>query len=240
MKDFLLNKFPSLSQISCLGFVLLVNVLPLSASSITFEGSLLRDDDIRVFTIVVDTPTSAHIRSTGYAGDPNSDIGFIPSGGFDTYLTVFDSTGTFVVENDDGENATIDPTTGQAFDAQLQQNLNPGTYSLWLTQYGNYALGSNDTLGFSEVGHSTYTNDPDFTPGDPCPSGLFKDSSGSSGACRNGNYSIEFTGDGAFAYYALVEPSPQPSVPEPVTQATVIVGLGTIALIVHCRRREMV
>ena len=213
----------------------------LCADSITFQGSILRDDDIRVFTIIVDQPTSVNIRSVGYAGDPFSDLGIISPGGFDTYLTLFDSMGSFVAENDDGDDATVDPTTGQAFDAQLQEVLDPGVFSLWLTQYGNYSLGPNDSSGFSQVGNGSYTNDPSFNPGDPCPSGLFKDSSGSDGACRTGNYSLEFLNDqGATAYYALVASSsapPPPAVPEPGTYATLITGISAIITLFAFRGR---
>ena len=209
---------------------LLATVSSLDAANISFLGSILRDDDLRVFTIIVDEPTSVRIRSVGYAGDQYSDVGPIAAGGFDTYLTLFDSTGTFVAENDDSDNAIVDPTTGQAFDAEIDANLAPGIFSLWLSQYGNYSLGPSDSFGFSEQGNASYTNDPTFNGGEPCPSGLFKDSSGSDGACRTGEYGLEFLNDeGATAYYTLLgaELIAAPAIPEPTTYSTFLGGLLT-------------
>lgn len=191
-----------------------------------------------MFTVLISSPTSVDIRSVGYAGDPNSDVGVITSGGFDTNLTLFGPTGSFIAENDDGENAQIDPTTGQGFDAEIVQDLMPGIYALVLTQGGNYALGQNISSGFSESGNSSYTNDPG-SPGDMCPGGMFKDVSGSTGRCRNGRYAIEFLNDqGGSAYYSLLDspPFPRSPIPEPGSLALLCVTVIVSVFIVITRR----
>ena len=190
----------------------------LDAGIITFLGSLQSDDQYAEFTISVDALTTVSIRTVGYGGDPYADVGVVPPGGFDPYLTLFDTTGTLLNENDDADSATPDSTTGQGFDAQIIQQLSPGNYGLFLTQYGNYALGPNVSFGFSETGNSSYTNDTGYAAGEPCPGGFFKDSSGTAGRCRTGNYALEvFSDENATAYYALIDAPLSASTPEPGT-----------------------
>lgn len=186
----------------------------LGAANITFLGSLQSDDQAVEFTISVSALSTVTIRTVSYGGDPYADVGVILAGGFDPYLTLFGATGMFLAENDDADSATTDPSTGQGLDSQIIEELLPGIYGLVLTQYGNYALGPNITDGFSESGHSSYTNQDGFAAGDRCPSGLFKDSSGTAGRCRTGSYAVEFSSDeNARAYYSLLD-SPAPT-PEP-------------------------
>lgn len=207
--------------------------LPMMASNITFVGSFQQDNQLAVFTLNVSSTTLVEILSVGYAGGP-TDIGTVSPGGFDSYLTLFDSRGAFLAENDDWDGAPPDPNTGQAFDAQLTQTLDPGIYALVLTQYGNYAVSQNILDGFSESSNPSYTTDPGFSPSNGC-SG-FEDTSGS---CRSGSYVIQvLNSGGADASYALLDG--QISLPNsPTPEPSSIVTLSFALMLMLCVQRKI-
>ncbi len=88
-------------------------------------------------------------------------------GGFDSILTLFDASGDFLTENDEGAGVAIDPSTGEAFDARITTNLAAGNYIVALTQYDSFANGNNLSEGFAEDGHPNFTADPAFATGGP-------------------------------------------------------------------------
>src|SRR5215469_11243417 len=93
------------------------------AANITQTGLFTRDDEVQLFTVRIATSSEIDVRSYGYAGGITSMGTVTPSGGFDTVLTLFTSSGVFLAENDDGTGVAIDPLTGQASDARLTANL---------------------------------------------------------------------------------------------------------------------
>src|SRR5947208_8666179 len=110
-----------------------------SAANITLQGSFTEDDGIQLFDIVVAPSGSLDVRTYGYAGGATSTGAVVPRGGFDPVLTLFDSAGNFIADNDDGVGVGIDPITGQASDARITRNLAAGNYIVALTPYDNFS-----------------------------------------------------------------------------------------------------
>jgi len=192
-----------------LGMALSAALLPgaARADNLTFQGTIGADNAVQLFSFAVATVGSVDLRSYGYAGGTTSTGMVVPSGGFETILTLFDSSGNLLSENDDGTGVATDPSTGLAGDSRITGTLNAGRYVLALTQYDNFARG-NLAEGFVETGHPNFTADPNFTTGGPCPSNLFRDISGAAGRCRDGNWTVDFIG---VATVAPVAPVPEPS-----------------------------
>lgn len=139
---------------------------PARAANITLQGLFAKDDGVQLFDFGVTTAGSVDLRSYGYAGGRTSTGTIVPVGGFETILTLFDSSGNLLSENDDGTGVATDPSTGLAGDSRITATLNAGRYVLALTQYDNFARGKL-AEGFVETGHPNFTADPNFTTGGP-------------------------------------------------------------------------
>lgn len=183
----------------------------------TFAGSFTNDNDIALieFEVLVASMFSA------------STISFADFGGFDPLLTLFDSTGTLLAENDDAE-------LGVQFDsALLTMLLQPGLYTLALTQTLNYATGAGFTFDNFDidgvlVDYSRYT--VDALGGDPSCSGGFANVSYDAEGGLVGPPCLGSNFAGAFS----LTPEQTASVPEPGTLMLVALGLGVAGL----RRRR--
>ena len=197
----------------------------LEAGSFTLEGSFTHDDDVQLFDVTVATAATVDIRSYGYAGGTTSTGTVVPRGGFDSILTLFDWSGAFLTDNDDGAGVATDPTTGRAADARITTSLTPGSYIVALTEFDNFSVG-NLSEGFAEDGNPNFTADPNFTTGGPCPANMFRDISGTAGRCRDGNWAIDFVN--------VASVGPASSVPEPGTIA--LLGAGLLGLALFGRR----
>lgn len=180
---------------------------PTRAANLTLQGLFSKDDDVQLFDVEVASNGPIEFRSYGYAGGRTSNGTVVPSGGFETILTLFDSSGTLLSENDDGVGVPNDPSTGLAGDSRITATLNAGRYLLALTQYDNFARGRLRE-GFVETGHPNFTADPNFTAAGSCPGNQFRDISGANGRCRNANWTVDFIGA---ATVAPVAPVPEPS-----------------------------
>jgi hypothetical protein len=201
---------------------------PARGADITLQGTIDTDDAVQLFNLTVATAGIVDIRSYGYAGGTTSTGTVIPRGGFDSILTLFNASGAFLNENDDGAGVATDPATGLAGDARITANLAAGTYVLALTQYDNFSSG-NLADGFVEMGNPNFTASPNFTTGGPCPGNLFRDISGTDGRCRNGNWTVDF---GNVASVTPVAP-----VPEPGTAG--LWGLSLIGFAWMIRKRKL-
>jgi hypothetical protein len=197
-----------------------------TASSFSFEGSFVQDDQLQVF--LFSTPSaSVLLRTWGYAGGINLNLANIGAGGFDPVLTVFDATGglgaasAWVASNDDGA-VTADPLTGNAFDSLLVlTGLDPShTYAVVLSQSDNLALGSTYGDGFSQAGVGNFTAG-EFGCGG---GGPFCDATP---AERNGNWAVDISG------VRTASEEGAGSVPEPGSMLFLATGMGSLALLRH-------
>jgi len=154
-----------------------------SAADFSFTGTFSQDDQLQLFTIQVDTPSTVLMRTWSYAGGTNAAGQVIPRGGFDPVLSLFDSTGMLIGENNDGTGfVAVDPHTGAAFDSYLPLVLSPGTYTLVLTQFDNEPNGPFFSSGFHEQGN------PNFSAMFGCTNGMFCDATLDN---RNGNWAVD-------------------------------------------------
>lgn len=204
-------------------FVLCAFSMTSRAAIVTLTGSFTADDDVQLFSVHLAAPATVEFQTFGYAGGTTPDGTVVPGGGFDPILTLFDSTGAFLIDNDEYIGAPIDPLTGYGLDARIVISLGAGTYTLALTQYDNFAFF--DLIdGFVQTGNPNFTADPSFTGGDPCASGLFRDISGTPGRCREGGWTVSFSN------VTDVAPIPEPS--------TLLLSCAGFLLLLFCRKRR--
>ena len=200
----------------------------MQAANITLEGMFTLDNDVQLFDMTISTAGSVDVHTYSYAGGVTSTGKVVPRGGFDPVLTLFDSAGVFLTDNDEGSGVATDPATGKAFDARITMDLAPGSYIVALTEFDNFSAG-NLAGGFVEADHPHFTADSSFTTGGPCPGNLFRDISNTTGRCRDGNWAVDF-----IDVANVTERSPS-SVPEPNT--TALLGFGLIAVGFALRRK---
>jgi PEP-CTERM motif-containing protein len=219
LEDFVTNLL--LRKLTLFGIVFAIFPLISRATNITLQGNFTTDDNVQLFSVAIAAPAAVDIRSYGYAGGTTSTGTAVPRGGFDTILTLFNASGVFIDDNDDGAGAAIDPITGQAADARITANLAAGSYILALTQYDNFSIG-NLADGFGETGNPHFTTDPGFGSGGACPGNMFRDISGTAGRCRTANWALDFVN--------VSSVMPAAAVPEP--SALLLAGFGLALLLV--------
>lgn len=189
-----------------------------SAANFSFQGTLTRDDEVQLFTFSVGSTSAVTLRTWSYAGGVNAAGTTIARGGFDPILALFNSSGVLIDQNDDGGAAVpADSVTGENFDTFLQSSLSPGTYTVSVMQYDNFANGPNLSDGFGDTGN------PTFTSAFGCSNGRFCDVDASN---RTGAWAFDILGVDT----ASVPPPPISGVPEPATVSMMIAGLGLVAL----------
>jgi hypothetical protein len=146
------------------------------AADFSFRGNFAADDTVQFFNFTVDTDSEITLTSLSYAGGTQADGTVISAGGFDPIFSVFDvSTSNPIAQNDDGDasNIGIDPVTGQTYDTFLQTFVNPGQYTVAVSQFDNFA-GENLSAPFPNAGQRNFTNR--FN----CSAGQFCDANGDS------------------------------------------------------------
>lgn len=202
--------------------VLLVSTVSLaSAASFSFSGAFGADNSVQLFGVTLQTDSTVVFRTYSYAGGITQSGTVVPRGGFDPFLSVFDSAGHLIYQNDDGLlNVSPDPVTGQYWDSYIRATLPAGNYTVALTQYDNYAPGPNLSDGFIE---GPKTN---FTAAYGCSNQSFCDKSG---ANRNALWYADVTGVTSAAEVSNV---PEPSVPA-------LLAAGLTCLGVLRRRRYL-
>jgi hypothetical protein len=219
LEDFVTNLL--LRKLTLFGIIFAIFPLISRATNITLQGNFTADDNVQLFSVSIAAPAAVDIRSYGYAGGTTSTGTVVPRGGFDTILTLFNASGIFIDDNDDGAGAAVDPITGQAADARITANLAAGSYIVALTQYDNFSIG-NLADGFGETGNPNFTTDPGFGSGGACPGNMFRDISGTAGRCRTANWALDFVN--------VASVTPVASTPEP--SALLLAGFGLALLLV--------
>jgi hypothetical protein len=150
------------------GLLTLAN--PANAADFSFKGSFNSDDDVQLFNFTVDSTSEVTLKTLSYAGGTQADGTIVSDGGFDPILSLFDSSGDLIDRNDDGnfDEVPADPTTGQYYDTFLQSLLDPGTYTVAVSQYNNFPVGSNLSQGFIRQGQPNFTSDYGCSTGRFC------------------------------------------------------------------------
>lgn len=202
------------------------------ASDISFTGTFSSDDQLETFLFTA--PSASFTAETwSYAGGTNANFQFIPSGGFDPVLSLFNATGGLVAgsvwvgTNNDGAGVATDLSTSYAFDSLLAiSTLQLGdTYALVLSEYDNLPYGTTYGDGFTRTGNG------DFTPGVMgcggtapfCDEGLDQ---------RDGNWAVDIDGVGS-----AEDITGGGSAPEPGTVLMLSAGLASLAMIRRRRQR---
>lgn len=122
------------------------------AADFSYTGNFAGDDDVQLFNFTVGATSTVTLVTHSYAGGTMADGTVIPAGGFDPILALFDGAGELIDQNDDGAGVPVDPVSGNAWDTLLVAALNPGNYTVAVTQYDNYAIGPNLSDGFNGSG----------------------------------------------------------------------------------------
>lgn len=195
--------------------VLLLASANASAVDFSFSGHFTGDDDVQLFDFSVGMESQVTFRTLSYAGGTNAAGTVIARGGFDPILALFDSRAVLINQNDDGGfRVPGDPVTGAHWDTYLQSVLQPGTYTVSVMQYVNFALGPNLSNGFLGA----------HTRG-------FRDNTGT---IRDGHWAFDILNVNSAV---VTVAAASIAVPEPETFASMVVGLMGIALM---RRRGKV
>lgn len=96
------------------------------------------------FTLL--TPTSVNAITFGFGGGISATGSVVVVGGFEPYLSLFDSTGEFVTSTYNGINCPAGAASvgGNCYDVKLDAGLlTTGSYSLVLSAYSNMSLAEN-------------------------------------------------------------------------------------------------
>jgi hypothetical protein len=155
-------------QPAVLGLALCLGAIPGCANVISLTGSLNPTDsgDVFLFQFTASNHATVLVQSYGFGGSADAPGGtnaagqIIPSGGFDTYLSLFSGIGpsaTFLSSNDDGICPPAAPDSGYCLDSRLVAlSLPGGDYTLALTVSGNMSFAENQptlyTLGDGFIG----------------------------------------------------------------------------------------
>jgi hypothetical protein len=140
------------------------------AADFSFRGNFAADNTVQFFNFTVNTDSNVTLKSLSYAGGTQADGTVISAGGLDPILSVFDvSTGNRIAQNDDGNSSNVgtDPVTGQTYDTFLQTFVNPGQYTVAVSQYDNFA-GENLSDPFPNADQRNFTNQFNCSAGQFC------------------------------------------------------------------------
>lgn len=123
------------------------------AGTVSYLGSFTTANDVFLQSVVISEGSIVTVQTLSYGGGTNAAGTVILPGGFDPIVTMFDSTGQFLDENDDGTCPPATEDNGNCFDSSLNIVLNTsGTYLFALTVAPNFAAGSTLADGFYNIG----------------------------------------------------------------------------------------
>jgi len=104
-------------------------------------GGSFADDSRAEFAFTVGSISEVTLRTWSYAGGTNAAGELISAGGFDPIVSVFDSEGALIADNDDGSDV-VNQETGLSYDALLTLELSEGEYQAVLTEFSNFSDGT--------------------------------------------------------------------------------------------------
>lgn len=205
----------TLKTVSISSFLLLVS-LTLAAKAhadTVLSGTFTSDDQVYQSNFSTSTAQSYSFFTTSYGGGMNVNGTSTPAGGFVPVLTLFTGSGDIIGSSTTG--GAVDPVTGLSDDAYLSAVLNPGSYTLTLTEFPNVAIG-NLSQGFLFAGM------PDLTGSFCGGGGPFLEADVAPCVQRNGDYTLNIT-------------SAAPT-PEPASWVLLLSGIG---ILLGFRRRML-
>jgi hypothetical protein len=191
------------------------------AASFTATGTLAADNSVYSHTFDTTTAQDFTFYTTSYGGGMNADGTHTNAGGFVPVLTLFSTTTGNVLGFGGGDgicngSSMADATTGVCEDAYFTQMLDPGSYTLDLTEFPNVAIG-NLSDGFLAGSDTTFT-------GTNCgSSGMFLQADLAPCVQRNANFAVDITS-------GSTSPVPEPS--------TWILVLPAAAVVFRFGRRQ--
>ena len=127
---------------------LLLSASAATAADFSYVGALPDPNAVQLFTFNVGSTSTVTLRTYSYAGGTNAAGQVISRGGFDPILALFDGDGFIVAENDDGGNNVPADINGRRYDTFLQALLGPGSYTVSVAAFSNFANGPNLANGF--------------------------------------------------------------------------------------------
>jgi hypothetical protein len=220
MKPIAMNKFIHSSVAAALTLAASVAVsTPAQAADFDFSGTFENDNDVLLFDFEVDVDSTVTVFSSSWV-----------NGGFDPILSLFDSAGNLIQQQDDGLNIGSTSSNGVSYnhglwDTYFSSFLTPGSYRVGITQYDNFANGPTLADGFTYDGDGN----ENFTANFGCSQASFCGFPSQESETGDPN----FNRTNAWEFHVLnvaqagvVEPPVEPptSVPEPAS----ILGLLTI------------
>jgi len=124
------------------------------AANYSFTGTLANPNEVLLFDFSVGTTSDVTLRTYSYAGGTNAAGTVIANGGFDPILSLFDSAGSMIDNNDDGDDdVPADPATGNQYDTYLfLPSLAAGSYTVSISAFSNFPAGNNLSYGFENDG----------------------------------------------------------------------------------------
>jgi hypothetical protein len=176
---------------------------PARAGGVSYVGTFTVDNEVQLEFFTVTTTSDVTIETWSYSGGTNFAGQTIPAGGLDPIVTLFNSSGSLLGFNDD-----INTQAGQLDSLLSVQGLVPGTYTVALTQFDNYATGPNLSDGFNKGGAANSNFTLTFAP-----KGLTGFFWNYQGIERTGNWAMDIVTTA--------------SVPEP--SSLLLGGIGTLA-----------
>ena len=212
--------------ILCAIMLVLGMVGSVSALDFDFSGTFTQDNDITLLDFTVASDSTITIFSSSW-GDDSGTGGYVTGGGFDPILAIWDSTGAYVSEQDDGGIVGSTLSNGLSYthgvwDSYYDVFLTAGDYTASIGQYDNFAAGLNLSDGFVHDGDPTFTQAFSTSPH----------------TYFNGVWGFDDdyrTGDWTFHILNVADASPQNPVPEPST--ILLMSVGLLGLLGYNRKR---
>ncbi|WP_449422775.1 DVUA0089 family protein [Rhodanobacter lindaniclasticus] len=200
-------------------------------SDFSFTGTFSSDDNVQLFNFTAGGSSNIVLRTWSYAGGTNAAGNNIARGGFDPILALFDGSGAFINQNDDGGCSLVaaDAMTGECWDTYFGATLAAGNYTVAIMEFDNFANGPNLSDGFARSGQGN------FTAGwNNCSASIFCDvSNHPPGNARDSHWAFDILNvEGA----TQVPPN---SVPEPSSLGMLGLGALLCGLLAWRRRRRL-
>lgn len=201
-----------------LGGALAMGVAQATPQNFSFTGTFNQDDNVQLFHFTAGGSSAVVLRTWSYAGGVNAAGQTIARGGFDPILALFDSSGAYIDQNDDGGCGLVaaDSVTGECWDTYFSSTLAAGNYTVSVMEYDNFAVGPNLSDGFERDGQGNFTGGGAFSCGNGLP---FCDATGD---VRDSHWAFDVLN----VEGATVQPPPT-SVPEPGSLG--MLGFGSLA-----------